>query len=72
MNHIERMEVELKELKEKIKNGFDFLSKECKEPMLTDETQRQGLVVQIAFMRNYADILEERINYDKEKINSIF
>lgn len=67
MNHIERMEVELKELKEKYEKGKEFLKFETKSPKFTDEIQRQFLIVQLAYMANYAETLKARINYDKEK-----
>lgn len=67
MKHIERMEVELKELKEKIEKGTEFLNVETEYPKFTDEIQRQNLYAQMLYMENYAEILETRINYDKEK-----
>lgn len=67
MKHIERMEVELKELKEKIEKGKEFLKFETKSPEFTDEIQRQLLIVQLAYMASYAEALKARINYDKEK-----
>ena len=66
MKHIERMEVELKELKEKIEKGWEFLNREIDSPKFLDELQRQALSVQICYMRDYADVLEERIEYDKK------
>lgn len=67
MNHIERMEVELKELKEKIEKGEEFINKEFIERKFTDETQRANLHAQLFVMQQYADILEIRIKYDKNK-----
>lgn len=67
MNHIERMEVELKELKEKIEKGEEFINKEFIERKFTDETQRANLHAQLFAMQQYADILEIRIKYDKNK-----
>lgn len=68
MTHIERMELELKELNEKIEKGTYFLEKEIKEPKFTDEVQRIKLACQIEYMIAYANILSERIEYDKQKI----
>ncbi|WP_443864281.1 crAss001_48 related protein [Fusobacterium ulcerans] len=66
MKHIERMEAELKELKEKIEKAKNFLESEYLEPKFTDELQRQALAVQICYMKDYADVLKERIEYDKK------
>lgn len=67
MTHIERMEMELKELNEKIEKGTVFLEKEIKEPKFTDEIQRVKLACQIEHMTAYANVLLERIKYDKNK-----
>jgi hypothetical protein len=67
MTHIERMELELKELNEKIEKGCKFLEKEIEKPNFTDEIQRIKLACQIEYMSNYASILKERIEYDKAK-----
>lgn len=67
MNHIERMEVELKELKEKYEKGAEFLNIETECPKFTDEIQRQQLFLQLSYMENYVEVLEARIEYDKDK-----
>lgn len=67
MAHIKRMELELKELNEKIEKGIEFLDKEIEKPNFTDETQRIRLACQIEYMSNYASVLKERIEYDKAK-----
>lgn len=67
MEHIKRMEVELKELKEKYEKGVEFLNVEVECPKFTDEIQRQHLYLQLSYMENYIEVLEIRINYDKEK-----
>lgn len=68
MTHIERMELELKELNERIGKGTEFLDKEIEKPNFTDETQRIMLACQIKYMEDYALVLKERIEYDKQKI----
>lgn len=68
MNHIERMEVELKELKEKIEKAKDFMEKELEEAKFTSEMQRLHLHEQLVHMWCYAGALEKRIKYDKDKI----
>lgn len=67
MTHIERMELELEELNEKIKKATKFVENEIKNPNFTDEVQRIKLSCQIEYMLNYALILRERIKYDKQK-----
>lgn len=67
MSHIERMRIELEELKEKIKKAEDFFNKELEKPKFTDEIQRHCLHIQLMYMRNYAGVLEARIEYDEEK-----
>lgn len=67
MKHIERMEVELKELKEKIEKGWEFLNREIDSPKFLDEQQRHGLHLQLMYMGNYAEVLEKRIAYDRKK-----
>lgn len=68
--HIERMELELKELNEKIKKGTEFIEKEIQNPKFTDEAQRIRLAIQMEYMLNYASVLNERIEYDKTKENN--
>lgn len=65
INYIEKMEVELIALNEKIKKATEFLEKEIVTPTCTNEIQRIKLACQIEYMLNYASILEERIEYDK-------
>ena len=67
MTHIERMEIELRELNEKIEKGTVFLEREIKEHKFTDEIQRIKLACQIEHMTAYANVLSERIKYDKKK-----
>lgn len=67
MSHIERMEIELRELKEKIQNGTKFLNIETECPKFTNETQRQLLAIQLSHMENYAETLKARIKYDENK-----
>lgn len=70
--HIERMELELKELNEKIKKGTEFIEKEIQNPKFTDEAQRIRLAIQMEYMLNYASVLNERIEYDKLKENNSY
>lgn len=69
MKHIERMEIELDELKDKIDKGQAFLTKEKQEPMFTDERQRDLLESQLWYMTMYMNTLKQRIEYDKNIIN---
>lgn len=68
-NHIERMEVELQELGDKIERLAIFIEREKIEPKFTDEEQRIKLVLQKEYMINYAGILKQRIYYDTLKAN---
>lgn len=65
ISSIEKMEIELIVLNEKIKKETKFLEEEIKTPTCTNEIQRIKLACQIKYMINYASILEERIEYDK-------
>lgn len=65
MNHIERMELELSDLNEKIEKADLFLTKEIDEPNKLNDAQKIMLGIQISYMIDYASILKERINYDK-------
>lgn len=67
LNHIERMELELEELSEKIDKGQEFLYKENKEPKFTDEIQRFFLKEQLQCMVGYRETLRDRIKYDLSK-----
>lgn len=67
MGHIERMEVELKELVEKRDKLVVFLEKETEQPKFTDEIQRRFLALQNEHMESYIKILKARIEYDKIK-----
>lgn len=64
LNHIERMELELSELSEKIKKGQQFLDKEYENPKFTDDVQRYSLEEQLNHMRGYKEYLKARISYD--------
>ncbi len=66
MTHIERMELELKELNEKIEKATKFLEEEIENPNKTNEIQRIKLACQIEHMISYAYTLKERIDYDKD------
>lgn len=68
LNHIEKMELELKELNDKIVKGQEFLDKENKEPKLTNKTQRYFLSKQLQSMTFYRKYLKDRIEYDSRKI----
>lgn len=68
MEHIKRMELELKELEDKIEKLSIFLEKEKIEPKFTDEIQRVLLENQKDHMKSYARILKHRIFYDTKKI----
>lgn len=70
--HIEKMELELKELNEKIEKNLKFLDKEIQNPKFTDEAQRIRLAIQMEYMLNYASVLNERIEYDKTKENDSY
>lgn len=65
MEHIERMELELQEIKWKIEKGRAFLNKEMQEAKYTNELQRQLLAIQLTHMENYHNVLLARINNDK-------
>lgn len=67
MGHIERMQIELEELQEKIMKANEFVKKEIEQPKFTDEKQRIALCCQISYMSCYATVLQERIDYDKKK-----
>ncbi|MGL6023100.1 MAG: crAss001_48 related protein [Cetobacterium sp.] len=67
MRHIERMEKELNELQIKIQNGMKFYYKELESPTVTNEIQRASLTVQLTHMQNYARVLYDRIEYDRNK-----
>lgn len=67
LNHIERMELELEELSEKIEKGQQFLDKEKVNPKFTDETQIFFLSEQLIHMVGYREALRDRIKYDSKK-----
>lgn len=71
MNHIERMEKELEELKEKASKLSDFLDSEIESKRITDEKQRIYMGIQLSHMNSYINILELRIENDKEKLSNI-
>lgn len=64
LNYIERMELELSELSEKIKKAQQFLDKEYENPKFTDEVQRYSLEEQLKHTRGYKEYLKGRISYD--------
>lgn len=64
LNHIERMDLELEELNDKIVKGQQFLDKEYENPKFTDEVQRYSLEEQLKHMRGYRENLKGRISYD--------
>ncbi|MGL5440401.1 MAG: crAss001_48 related protein [Filifactoraceae bacterium] len=64
LNHIERMELELEELNDKIVKGQQFLDKEYENHKFTDEVQRFSLEEQLKHMRGYREYLKGRISYD--------
>lgn len=66
MEHIERMQVELKELKEKMNKLEVFFTNETLDPKYTDEVQRDNLARQFEYMLGYANILKKRIAYDSK------
>ena len=66
MEYIKRMEEELIELKSKIEKLLKFLDNQCEFMDKTNEKQRMLLALQSVQMASYADILEDRIKYEKE------
>lgn len=73
--YIVRMKIELEELQEKITKGKNFLNyikNKSESEKILDDNQRVNLAVQLMYMDNYAECLEERIKYDtkleKEKM----
>lgn len=71
MDHIERMEKELEELREKTRKAGQFFVKELDNPKILDHKQIVLLGMQSTAMSQYEAILEERIAYDKEKLSNI-
>lgn len=69
MEHIERMEKELEELKEKVRKAGQFFSQELDNPKILDSKQIALLGMQSIAMSQYETILKERIAYDKEKLS---
>ncbi len=69
MNHLERMQEELKELELKTQKAIKFYNNECNKPNFLDPIQREYLDMQINCMVKYSSILHSRIDYDKKKIN---
>lgn len=68
-DHIMRMIAELKELEIKLHKAKQFLGSE--KSRLLNNIQRTKLTIQIEYMERYAEVLQERINYDSEKISKI-
>lgn len=64
--HIERMNKELEDLKEKLEKGYSFLNSENVNNII-DSQQKLLLVQQLIVMEEYSDILSQRIKYDLEK-----
>ncbi|MGL6025323.1 MAG: crAss001_48 related protein [Cetobacterium sp.] len=71
MRYIERMEKELNELKIKIQDGMKFYYKELESPTVTNEVQRASLILQLTHMQNYAMVLYDRIEYDRNKESEV-
>ncbi len=61
------MITELNELDLKLYKGKEFLNSEKRCSKFLDETQLINLAIQIEHMERYAEVLQERINYDSEK-----
>lgn len=70
MDHIVRMEKELEELKERANKLSDFLDSEVENKKFTDEEQRIYMGIQLSHMNSYINILELRIENDKEKLSN--
>ena len=64
-DHIMRMITELNELEIKLHKAKQFLGSE--KSRLLNNVQRTKLTIQIEYMERYAEVLQERINYDSEK-----
>ena len=64
--HIERMNKELEDLKEKLEKGYSFLNSENVNNII-DSQQKLLLAQQLIVMEEYSDILSQRIKYDLEK-----
>lgn len=64
-DHIMRMITEFKELEIKLHKAKQFLGSE--KSRLLNNIQRTKLTIQIEYMERYAEVLQERINYDSEK-----
>lgn len=65
--HVETMQQELDELKYRI-NGFEqFISSDEFEERIPDMIQQQLAKRQLTSMKDYRDILEERIKYFKNE-----
>lgn len=67
--HIERMNKELEDLKEKIDKGYAFLNSENVNDIL-DGQQKLLLAQQLIAMEEYHSILSSRIEYDTKKETS--
>jgi len=67
VDYIERMEVELRELQEKIEKGGKFYFKEFENPKFLDKYQIRDLGQQIEHMKLYETDLKCRIAYAKNK-----
>lgn len=67
MGHIERMEVELKELKDKFYKGMQFLYSHKGDELLNEE-QKELMSEQFLYMNKYCKVLEKRIIKEKEMI----
>lgn len=69
-DHIMRMITEFNELEIKLHKAKQFLGSN-KSSYILDEIQRIKLAIQIEYMERYVEVLQERINYDSEKISKI-
>ncbi|MGL6024784.1 MAG: crAss001_48 related protein [Cetobacterium sp.] len=67
MTHIERMELELNELNEKIEKGSSFLKNENSKPKFLNSAQIMLLDKQLYHMVQYSETLKDRIEYDSNK-----
>lgn len=64
-DHIMRMITEFNELDIKLYKTKQFLG--SNKSYILDEIQRTKLAIQIEYMERYAEVLQERINYDSKK-----
>lgn len=67
LNYLDRMNIELEEIQEKINKAEEFLLKEDREPKFLDEKQKELLELQVSHMKHYYSVLKQRIEYDSNK-----